>query len=115
MAKKILIKARKVLIVTLAIFFVILLGIKVLAGVVGYAFDISSLLYWLLFLLIVGGSTYDFSKRIIFPVGLTFYVLGSLLFVITLKEASELMLRVGILFFLVGIGRALLEYKDAGK
>jgi len=115
MAKKILIKARKVLIVILAILFVTLLGIKVLAGVVGYAFDISSLLYWLLFLLVASISTYDFSKRLIFPIGLTFYVLGSLLFVITLKEVSELTLRVSILFFLVGIGRAFLEYKDAGK
>lgn len=111
MAKKIIIRIRKVLTAILSLSFVILLGIKVVAAAAGYGFDVSSLLYWLLFLLVAVISTYNFSGGLIFPVGLLLYFLGSLLSVFTFKETSEVLLKASILFFLVGIIRAFFEYK----
>ena len=111
MAKNILIKLRNLTIVLIAFAFVLLLGIKVIALLAGVSFEVTSIIYWLLFLLLVLIATYNFSNKLLLPFGILFYALGSLMFVFTFRVVSEVLLRVSILFFLVGVVRAIFNNK----
>ena len=104
-------KARKILIVVLALVLMIILALQVLTKVTGYGLDFSELSYWVLFILLVVLSPLSLFEKLALPLGLAFYSFGSFLFVITLRELSEVFFKVSILFFLVGIVRAALQFK----
>ena len=111
MAKKIFIKIRIIGIVFFTVAFICLLVIKAASIMGGYTFEVLPMLYWNLFFLIVLVSTYSFADKIILPLGILTYILGSALYVFSIERISELLLRMSLIFFLVGVVGAIARLK----
>lgn len=86
--------------------------IQLWSQAVGYGFSLSSWIYWI----ILGGLIflaweYKYQSLIFLTIGFLLFILGILFTIVQFDQTAETIFRVSFIFWIVGITKALFEYR----
>jgi hypothetical protein len=106
-------KIEKIVVVVYLLVFVVLLAIDILALIFKFNISVSGLLYWQITIAVVYLiSRYKVSSGTCLKTALVLFVPGSVFTVVGLPSIAETLMKISLIFWLIGLIMALVEYRN---